>query len=128
MQQEIRAITTAAGHPNVVKLIEIIDDNEKDKLLIVMENVERGRILEWQADFQCFKAAAWAPQNDQGFLDEDIIRSCVRDVASGLKFLHEKGILHRDIKPQNILFTNDYQAKIVDFGVSTILESPDASD
>ena len=46
MQQEVKAIQASVGHPNVVELIEIIEDDEK--LLLVMEYVEHGRIIEWQ--------------------------------------------------------------------------------
>jgi|LakMenEpi03Aug12_release.lakeMendotaPanAssembly.Ray.scaffolds.fasta_scaffold143782_1 hypothetical protein len=45
MQQEVRAIRVAVGHPNVVELIEIIEDDEK--LLLVMQFFEHGRIIEW---------------------------------------------------------------------------------
>jgi len=47
MQHEVRAISKASGHPNVVNLIEIIDDDEAGKLLLVMEFVERGKLIEW---------------------------------------------------------------------------------
>ena len=59
MQHEVRAITKAAGHPNVVNLFEIIDDEEAGKLMLVMEFVEQGRLLEWQAELGCFKPASW---------------------------------------------------------------------
>ena len=107
MQHEVRAISKASGHPNVVNLIEIIDDDETGKLLLVMEFVERGKIIEWQSELSCFRPATWASQRtSNGFLDEEVIRCCVRDVVSGLNHLHGLGIMHRDIKPQNILFSN----------------------
>lgn len=42
---------------------------------------------------------------------------------TGLEFLHDKGIIHRDIKPQNLLMTKEGKTKICDFGVATKVES-----
>ena len=39
-------------------------------------------------------------------------------IAEGLKKAHEKGIIHKDIKPANIIITNDNEVKILDFGLS----------
>ena len=47
MNNEVRAFIAAVGHPNVVQLIEVINDEEYDKLLLVMEYCDKGRILEW---------------------------------------------------------------------------------
>ena len=64
--------------------------------------------------------------DQNGFLPEQIIKKAVCDVASGLKFMHSNGVLHRDIKPQNILVGSDGIAKLADFGVSKVIE--DESD
>lgn len=57
-----------------------------------------------------------------------MIKHVIKDTIDGLEFLHNNGVLHRDIKPQNILLAQDNRALICDFGVSKLLESPDASD
>lgn len=49
-------------------------------------------------------------------------------MANGLQYCHEKGVLHRDIKPQNIIFDSNHVAKLIDFGVSKVLESPESPD
>lgn len=49
---------------------------------------------------------------------ESSIKHIIRGTATGLKFLHTNGVLHRDIKPQNVLLMNDGLPKIIDFGVS----------
>ena len=59
---------------------------------------------------------------------EPTIKAVIREVASGLKFCHQNGVLHRDIKPQNIIFTADHHAKLIDFGVSKVLDDPNGSD
>lgn len=43
------------------------------------------------------------------------------DIAYGLRFLHSKNIIHRDVKPENILMTSEYRIKLADFGVSKIV-------
>jgi hypothetical protein len=50
-----------------------------------------------------------------------------RQVARGLRHAHQNGLIHRDIKPQNILITPEGQAKICDFGLATELKSSDAA-
>jgi len=125
MNHEIRAFTKAGKHPNIVNLIEIIDTD--DTLALVMEFVSRGRLIEWVPDDGVFRPSKWVPQKN-GFVDEEVVRQCIRDVARGLKHLHDKGIMHRDIKPQNILIGADNSAKILDFGVSHVMSDPSDSD
>lgn len=49
----------------------------------------------------------------------DRIKEIGGQLISGIRYLHERKIIHQDIKPQNILFSNDYETvKFVDFGVS----------
>ncbi|KAJ6784999.1 hypothetical protein PWT90_03684 [Aphanocladium album] len=51
-------------------------------------------------------------------------RSAILDVVSGLEYLHEHGIVHRDIKPDNLLWTRDYRVKICDFSTSFVGPPP----
>src|SRR3972149_8061971 len=59
-------------------------------------------------------------------LSEDIINFYFKQIVSGLKHLYDMKIMHRDIKPKNILLTNDYKTiKIIDFGLSKKIENDD---
>ena len=54
----------------------------------------------------------------QRLTQEEIAVVC-REVLSGLQYLHRHGILHRDVKCENILIGNDGKVKLIDFGFST---------
>uniref|UniRef100_A0A1I8GEH0 Protein kinase domain-containing protein n=1 Tax=Macrostomum lignano TaxID=282301 RepID=A0A1I8GEH0_9PLAT len=97
------AMQKKLNHPNVVKLVEVLDDPEQDNLYMVFELVERGQVMEVPTD---------SP------LDEETAWNYFRDIVSGLEYLHFQKIVHRDIKPSNLLLTDDGRIKIADFGVS----------
>lgn len=109
IREEI-AIMKKLYHPNVVSLIEVLDDPEEDSLYMVMEYCKNGVVmkvgLEQRAD----------PY------DEEQCRHWFRDMILGIEYLHAQGIIHRDIKPDNCLVTEDEVLKIVDFGVSEMFE------
>lgn len=109
IKEEI-AIMKKLHHPNLVTLIEVLDDPEEDSLYMVMEMCKKGVVmqvgLEERAD----------PYS------EEQCRCWFRDMILGLEYLHAQGIIHRDIKPDNCLVTEDDVLKIVDFGVSEMFD------
>jgi len=58
-----------------------------------------------------------------GFPDEPVIATIIYKTLQGLNFLHEKKMIHRDIKSGNILFNREGHIKLADFGVSALLAS-----
>ncbi|KAJ5144185.1 uncharacterized protein N7515_002972 [Penicillium bovifimosum] len=109
IQEEI-AIMKKLNHSNLVSLIEVLDDPTEDSLYMVMEMCKKGVVmkvgLEERAD----------PYDDEQ------CRCWFRDLILGIEYLHAQGIVHRDIKPDNCLVTNDDVLKVVDFGVSEMFE------
>jgi [calcium/calmodulin-dependent protein kinase] kinase len=105
------AILKKIDHPNVVKLVEVVDDPEEDNLFMAFELLEKGEILEMPADKPLTEDAAW---------------TCFRDVVHGLEYLHYQKVIHRDIKPSNLLRADNGEVKIADLGVSDEFDGPDA--
>ena len=92
-------------HPNIVTVYDI--GREGDGFFIAMEYVE-GEALK-----QTLRAGEPPPFA--------MAVSIVRQVAEALGHAHEKGVLHRDIKPGNILLSRDGRVKVTDFGVGEFL-------
>ncbi|XP_068101240.1 calcium/calmodulin-dependent protein kinase kinase 2 isoform X1 [Hyperolius riggenbachi] len=108
--QEI-AILKKLDHPNVVKLVEVLDDPSEDHLYMVFELVKKGAVMD-------------VPANKP--LTEDQARFYFQDLIKGIEYLHYQKIIHRDVKPSNLLVGEDGHIKIADFGVSNKFEGTDA--
>jgi serine/threonine-protein kinase len=105
-QREARAVAQLV-HPNVVPVLESGDD--RGVHYIVMEFVE-GEDLK-------------AILRREGALDPQRATRIASEVCRAVEYAHGKGIVHRDIKPQNILITRDGQVKVTDFGIARALSS-----
>jgi eukaryotic-like serine/threonine-protein kinase len=104
-------VLAKVGHPNVVGVIECEEfpDQSGDKhLLLIMELIEGGRSL---------KAHLGKP------IDWRLATCVVRMCADGLAAAFDQHVVHRDIKPDNIMMTHKGIAKLVDFGLAKAAES-----
>lgn len=92
------------SHPNIVTIHDVVEESEEGVTFIAMEYV-RGTNL------------------------KDVLRSetrlsieeaahVVAEVAEGLEYAHSRGVVHRDVKPANILLTEDRRVKLTDFGIA----------
>ncbi|XP_076257091.1 calcium/calmodulin-dependent protein kinase kinase 1-like isoform X2 [Rhynchophorus ferrugineus] len=105
------AILKKLDHPNVVKLVEVLDDPDEDHLYLAFELLDRGQVLEVPTDNP---------------LDEEKSWNYFRDVILGIEYLHFQRIIHRDIKPANLLLNDQDRVQITDFGVCNEFHGSDA--
>uniref|UniRef100_A0A8C8YCH0 Calcium/calmodulin dependent protein kinase kinase 2 n=1 Tax=Prolemur simus TaxID=1328070 RepID=A0A8C8YCH0_PROSS len=109
--QEI-AILKKLDHPNVVKLVEVLDDPNEDHLYM-----GKKALL---PPLPVMEVPTLKP------LSEDQARFYFQDLIKGIEYLHYQKIIHRDIKPSNLLVGEDGHIKIADFGVSNEFKGSDA--
>ncbi|KAL9128675.1 MAG: hypothetical protein Q9217_002703 [Psora testacea] len=109
IKEEI-AIMKKLHHVNLVSLIEVLDDPNEDSLYMVLEMCKKGVIMKVGIDERADP------------YDDESCRCWFRDLILGIEYLHAQGVVHRDIKPDNLLLTEDDVLKIVDFGVSEMFE------
>ncbi len=71
----------------------------------------------------CSRGSLQGELYEKGSLPEEEIFKIIKDVAEGLHYLHNKDILHQDIKPDNVLIYDDGRYMLTDFGISTRMRS-----
>lgn len=91
------------NHPNIVKYHGFV--KSADSLYIILEYCEQGSLHQICKNF--------------GKFPENLVALYIAQVLHGLLFLHEQGVIHRDIKGANILTTKEGLVKLADFGVAT---------
>src|ERR687887_1560275 len=105
-RREARAVASLS-HPNIVTILDRGEDEGRQ--FIVFELVE-GRTL------------AEVLRDEGGRLPVRHALEIAIQVARGLGFAHEQGLVHRDVKPQNVILNGDGRAKVTDFGIARSLE------
>src|SRR5688572_22388181 len=97
-------------HPNVVRTLDAgtVRKDGKPVDYLAMEYVE-GQTLRALLD-------------DLWRMPEPLCRHVGREVAKGLEAVHAAGILHRDLRPENVLVTKDHVVKVMDLGVARLVE------
>lgn len=107
--REIRLLRILKGHNNIVQLKTIMrpkDPTDFNELNLVTEYCTNNlmNVIRYNADNMA----------------TDHIKYIIYEIAKGLLFMHSKGIIHRDIKPLNILVTENWEIRISDFGLSNV--------
>ena len=105
--REIR-LTAGLDHPNILALL---DSGETESLSYYVLPFVRGESLRAKLD-------------REGRLDVDEAVRIAREVAGALHYAHGRGIIHRDVKPENILL-GDGRARLADFGIAFVHDSPE---
>ncbi|KAF8585991.1 kinase-like protein [Ramaria rubella] len=110
--QHLVRIGEPRGHPNVLKYIDSWEQD--DALYIQTELCDLGNfgnfLTEYGAHFEA--------------LDEARVWKICAELSDGLKFVHDAGIIHLDLKPANIFVTNEGRFKIGDFGMASFWPRP----
>ncbi|EEB17053.1 cAMP-dependent protein kinase catalytic subunit, putative [Pediculus humanus corporis] len=104
LPRELKALRELR-HPHIIHIHSIFKND--NKYLIFMRYAERGDLLEFTIKY--------------GAIRESQARMWAKQISLALEYLHELQMAHRDLKCENILITNNFNAKVADFGFSRFL-------
>jgi serine/threonine-protein kinase len=102
-------ILASINHPHIVPVYDYVEHD--DACILVMERLAGGTV--------------WGRFVHRGF-DQRSACAVAMVACSGLSGAHQHGVLHRDMKPENILFGDDNVLKVTDFGIARVLGEDDA--
>lgn len=111
VQQEAQALAQVS-HPNIVHVYEV--GQSGTQIYIAMEYVSGSSFAIWQR-----------PPGGQPPPVESILRAYLQ-AAAGLCAAHRTGLIHRDFKPDNVLWGEDGRARVLDFGLARALAGPES--
>jgi eukaryotic-like serine/threonine-protein kinase len=95
-------------HPNIVQIFDSGLDEQSGRHFIVMEYIEGSSCAEIL--------------RDDGWLEVDQAVAIVEQACAGLHYAHRHGVVHRDVKPGNLLRSRDGEVKLADFGIAKATE------
>lgn len=99
--REITCLKQLQGHSCIVSLIDVLVVKDNVHLVLELMDASLQDVIRKRVDIY-----------------EDMFESFKQDIASGVHYCHQHNIIHRDIKPGNVLVT-PYKAKLADFGLAT---------
>ena len=106
-------IMKAMHHPNIIKLHEVMNDPAHNKLRLVMDYHSKGSLMSIVKD------------SKRG-LPVEKVHNIFRGIAGAIFYCHTiAGIVHRDIKPDNVVLSQKDEPILIDFGVSAVFDNDD---
>lgn len=97
-------VLASLDHPHVVPIYDFVERDEA--LLVVMEQLPGGTV--------------WERFTQSGFTPPQAV-AVVMATCAGLHHAHERDVVHRDIKPDNLMFADDGSVKVTDFGIAKVV-------
>ncbi|OQS01731.1 protein kinase [Achlya hypogyna] len=117
IKREIALLKKVSNLPHVVALFDVIHDADADCVYLVMEFLGGGPVAVYDKETRRFHTKA--PMGESDF------KRLMRCATVGLKYLHANHLVHRDIKPDNLLLTEDAsECKLADLGVAHYFTPP----
>jgi serine/threonine-protein kinase len=110
-EREARA-AAALAHPNIVEVFDYGEDEGRPYM--VLEYLPGGTLAERLPEGKA--------------LNDDETRRVANDVAAGLAHAHENCVVHRDLKPGNVLFDSEARAKVADFSIARVVGTDSLTD
>mmetsp|Transcript_10625 Transcript_10625/g.19398 ORF Transcript_10625/g.19398 Transcript_10625/m.19398 type:complete len:501 (+) Transcript_10625:84-1586(+) len=116
VKNELKALEAVSKHPNIVRLLDVDwtgkyphkDGSVTDAAIITLELAANGELFDYLMH--------------TGSFSEEVARTYFTQLVDGLSACHDKGVVHRDLKPDNLLLDAKYILKIADFGFSAMPE------
>lgn len=104
--REINILRTVAGHENIIELLDVFESSTY--IFLIFELAVNGELFDYLNSVVNFS--------------EKKARRILNQILDAIKHCHSAGVVHRDVKPENILLDQDFNIKLTDFGFAKILQ------
>ena len=108
MEKEFKIIKKLEGHPNIIQGVDYFAETLRNRGYLVMEEVIGKNMLELV--------------EEDGGVPEIDAKKIMLSIFDVLKYMHEKGVVHRDFNPTNAFLSKEGTVKVIDFNVSQLIE------
>ncbi|KAF4673343.1 Calcium calmodulin-dependent protein kinase kinase 2 [Perkinsus chesapeaki] len=101
--REVHILQRIGVHPNIVALRDVFYNPDREKTYLVLDCCSGGPVQKWN----CIKC-----RYEPVITNSNVVRSYITDILNGLEYIHSKHVIHRDIKPDNLLIDSQGRVRI----------------
>ena len=101
------------NHERIIKLYDVVHVGSKIQLVLEFVDIDMHEYLRNRL------------YTDEGVVPAPVCRSLMQQLIKGVEYLHSHSIIHRDVKPANLLINKRGELKIADFGLARVMDLPE---